>query len=324
MLPRRPRTRLGALLAALLAVAALTSACDTTFPGTRLRFASGGPGGVYNALARGLSAAWEEQLGLAGTDVQETNGSGDNVLRLQSDKADVAISAADVASRAASAQRSDDPRALVALARIYDDYLHVVVRRDSGIETLAALAGKRVAVGTRDSGTRVIADRVLAVAQLQVREVEDNLKSSVLKLRSGEVDAFFWSGGLPTNDVEALARDTPVRLLDLGDLLPQIRRSDPVYNASSIPASTYGTGVAVATLAVPNFLLTTRAVPDELAEQLTRGLFDARDRIIGSNQAVGQQNAVAAARAIDVLPGIETDPVPLHPGALAYYRSADG
>jgi len=53
-------------------------------------------------------------------------------------------------------------------------------------------------------------------------------------------------------------------------------------------------------------------MPDDVAEALTRGLFDARQQLAQANQA---------ALSIDVHPGIETQPIPLHPGALRYFRA---
>jgi TRAP-type uncharacterized transport system substrate-binding protein len=53
-------------------------------------------------------------------------------------------------------------------------------------------------------------------------------------------------------------------------------------------------------------------MPDDVAEALVRGLFDARGALATAN---------SAALSIDVHPGIETQPVPLHPGALRYYRA---
>ncbi|EWC58286.1 TRAP transporter solute receptor, TAXI family precursor [Actinokineospora spheciospongiae] len=305
---RTPRlTRLGALVLALLAAAGLTAGCDTTFPGTSLRIATGVPTGVYSKLGGALATAWEGQLDLAPSDVKFTNGSGENVQLLLDGEVDVAFSAADVATEPRVGEHG-----VLALARIYDDYLHVVVRSDGPIHSLGELAGKRVSVGTRDSGTSVIAKRVLKVTGLPTQITEYNLDESMARLQRGEVDAFFWSGGLPTGGITA-AGDS-VRLVDLAEELPAIREQFPIYNASSVPAAVYGSETAVTTLAVPNFLLVSDLMSDDVAEALVSGMFAARGELVRANRA---------AQAIDVLPGIETDPVPLHPGAVRYYREAD-
>jgi TRAP transporter TAXI family solute receptor len=87
-----------------------------------------------------------------------------------------------------------------------------------------------------------------------------------------------------------------------------------VYGTAVVPAGTYVPGGdAVTTLVVPNFLLVTDRMPDDVAEALVRGLFNAAPHLAVVN---------TAALAIDVHTAIYTDPVPLHPGAEAYYRSA--
>jgi TRAP transporter TAXI family solute receptor len=291
----------------MVAAAVLVSACDTTFPQTTLRIATGGQGGVYNQLGGTLAEVWRGSLGFQAVDVQRTRGSQDNVNRLHDGTADVAFSAADVAT----SQPREKAAHLRALGRIYDDYLHVVVRSDSPVTSLAGLRGRRIAVGTRDSGTWVIANRVLTAAGVAVDQDEINLNDAKEKLRTREIDGFFWSGGLPSAGVTELAQQGLIKLLDLTEELPVLRKSYPIYNTASIPAATYHTDGAVKTLSVPNFLLVTDRMPDDVAEALTHGLYDAR-------QQLGSVNP--AALAIDVLPGIETDPVPLHPGALRFYR----
>jgi TRAP transporter TAXI family solute receptor len=319
--------RVGVLAAAVLLVLA-SGACA---PGHRiqdLRLTTGNPEGVYHKLGTALAAAWSGQLNIEPPEVLPSHGSPDNLARLRSGQVDVAFTAADVAAidttEAELGDRKHKPRAL---ARIYDDYLHVVVPAHAPLWRLADLRGHRVSIGSNDSGVEVIATRLLDVVGLTSpgsgaapggMTIEHlGLNESLTALRSGRIDAFFWSGGLPTATVqrafeEAAAAKTPLRLLDLSDATPAIRERYPVYGTASIPASTYNSlDGPVTTLVVPNFLLVTDQMPEEDAEALTRGLFDARPELV---------LASTAALAIDVRSAIETGTVPLHPGAVRYYR----
>ncbi|MGQ0838681.1 TAXI family TRAP transporter solute-binding subunit [Actinokineospora sp.] len=307
----RLTTRLGGVLLTLLSVAGLAAGCDSQFAGTRLRIAAGGPSGVYNSLSQGLANTWQSQLGIERPEVLETKGSPDNLRKLVGGEADIAFSAADVA-----AQPMPGPRRPRALARIYDDYLHLVVREDGAITNLAGLRGMRVAVGAADSGVAFISKRILDLiglsepGALTMRYL--GLDDSIRAFKAKQVDAFFWSGGLPTKGITDLAAVIPVRLLDLAEDMPAIRNQYPVYNSASIPASTYDlAGGAVNTLAVPNFLLVTDAMSDDLATALVGGMFAAQSDLAKSNPA---------ALAIDIHAAIETDPVELHPGAARFYR----
>ena len=288
----------------------LLTGCGPDFPNLHLRVAAGSVGGVYHDLAGPLAAAWAGELGIAEPAVLATQGSRDNLHRVLSGSADVAFVAADLAADAAAAH----PGKLAALARIHDDYLHVVVRTDSPYTSVEMLKGHRVAVGSPESGVEYIADRVLQVAGLKgtTPVIPLGLDASLAALHAGTVDALFWSGGLPTPLITQYNSQIGLRLLDLSALMPGMQRFSPVYGTATIPGSTYNQPGPVTTLVVPNFLVVPTSMPADVAEALTKGLYDARPQLAAVNRA---------ALSIDVHPGIETGPLPLHPGALAYYRA---
>ena len=304
-------TALTRVTAAVLLLLTTLTACGSDFAGTRLRIAAGNDRGVYYQLAQPLAGAWAAGLAIERPEIQQTRGSPDNLARLRAGTADVAFSAADVAT-----DPSGEPN-LAALARIYDDYLHVVVRADSPVRSLADLRGRRVAIGSPESGVAVIAQLLLNASGLgdpgsmTVRYL--GLDESLGALERQEIDAFFWSGGLPTNSISTLANRIPLRLIDVGEAMPEMRRVNPVYRTATIPGSTYPqSGGPVTTLVVPNFLVVPTTMSDDVAEALTRGLFDARPELAKAN---------TAALSIDLRPAIETAPMALHPGALRYYRT---
>jgi uncharacterized protein len=194
-----------------------------------------------------------------------------------------------------------------------------VVRADSPISDLAELATRRFSIGPDQSQVQLVAERILGAAGVpSTGATALSLNDSISALRKGTIDAFFWSGGLPTDSISTLADHVPVRLLDLATdpshVLSTMHTRFPVYGTAVVPAGTYGAGnTPVTTLTVPNFLLVTDRMPDNVAEALVRGLFAATGKLVGVN---------AAALGIDVHSEIYTQPVPLHPGAEAYYRAA--
>jgi TRAP transporter TAXI family solute receptor len=299
-----------ALLALVLVLAACTNATD----GLRLTIATGFPTGVYYNLGSALAKEWARQTGMPTPVVLQTDGSGDNLRRLRSGEANVAFSAADLATDELAEAGKHHPRAL---ARIYDDYLHIAVRADSKIESVRDLLGKRVAIGAPTSGVKIIARRVLQIAGVDIDRdpglSEKGLSDSSKALQRGEIDAFFWSGGLPTNEIVELARAVPVRLLDMTDVMPQIRAKYRYYNVATIPITTYElrNSVPVSTLVVPNLLLVTDQMSPAAAKALTQGIFEAQENLAKVNKA---------ANSIDIRSAIETQPVPLHEGAEQFYK----
>ena len=302
------------LAAALLASLGSVTACQSAFAGLRLTIATGSSDGVYYQLGSQLATAWSNSLGIARPTVLETAGSLENIHRLRAGTADIAFGSADAITDA-----NAGPRKLRALARIYDDYIQIVVRADLPITALSDLIGRKVSVGPNGSQTQLVANRILQAANVSVAPVGENLNDSIIALSHGRIDAFFWSGGIPTQSIANLDRSVPVKLLDLGNkdsvaVLSAMLKNYPVYSQAVVPAGTYGQGSPqVTTLAVPNVLLVTDRLPDDVADALVRGLFDAAQQLAVVNPA---------ALAIDVHSAIFTEPVPLHPGAEAYYRSA--
>ncbi len=312
------------VLRAALAAGALTAlpGCTAEFAGTRLRIATGSTLGVYYDLGSALSRAWRDELGLTTPpEVISTAGSLENVDLLAAGAADVVFCQVDAAVEQLVGRTPEDPTAPRALARIYDDVLHVVVPATSPIGSVPQLRDARVSVGAPDSGVSLVARRVLDAAGLAegaIRAEQLGLDDSVAAMAEGRIDAFFWSGGLPTPAVDELAATLPIRLLDLDEdeVLDAVLDRYPVYAPGTVPAQSYtGLTAPATTMLVRNFLLVGAAMPDALAAALVKVLFD-------------QQEALAqvgpASLTIDPRAAIGTEPVLLHPGAEQFYRDERG
>lgn len=316
---RQRARRLVAVVAALAALFAL-SACTTRaseWTDGRYEIAGGGPTGVYYAygtrLADELATALDVQIGAA-----ETAGSVDNLLRVGSGEALLGFAQGDAAADAvAGAGAFDAPLPVQAVARLYDEYLHVVVRADSDIDGVADLAGRTVSLGAENSGVHVIAERVLDAAGVDTASVDDrrlDLAGSISAMQDGEIDGFFWVGGIPTPGIAELAEELPVRLLPIeqGWVNAVNERYSHAYRPSDFPVGLYGLEESEPTMAVPNYLVTAESTPDAVVHDVLAGLFDARTRIAED---------VPAAALLDRRHAIFTGPVDLHPGAVDYYRS---
>lgn len=308
--------------AALAPLAAVLPGCASPFAGVALRIATGSRQGVYFALGSALAGAWRDELGLAvPPEVIGTAGSADNMDRLAAGSADVVFSQVDVAAERLTRVAPDDPGSPRALARVYDDVLHLVVPAGSPIAAVPDLRGRRVSVGEMGSGVIVVSERVLAAAGLAFGDLQAErlgLVDSVEAIGQGRIDAFFWSGGLPTPAVAGLAERMPIRLVDLaeGGVLTALRERYPVYAPGTVPAQGYAQlAEPVTTLLGRNFLLVRADMPDDLAAGLVEVLFQERE---------GLAAVTTSALTIDLRAAIGTQPVALHPGALRYYREERG
>ncbi|GGV08017.1 TAXI family TRAP transporter solute-binding subunit [Streptomyces spectabilis] len=290
-------------------------------PKGRMSFSTGVKGAVYETYGNLLRGAAAKDMPDVSINLLNSQGSLQNVQRVATGKADFTIAAADAVER----YRLDGgPGAdrLRGCARLYDDYVHIVVRRSSDITTARDLRGKKVAVGQPHSGVRLIADRVLQAAGIDLDKDLTALPSGIDTapelLRRGKIDAFFWSGGLPTTSVQQLSERLSIRLVPLGDLVDALHRQgreSRYYRAAVMPADAYPDAqqnASVRTLAVANLLVTTDRADPKLTEGLTRTVIDSRDRI-GAR--------VHAAQLVDLRTALYTHPLALHEGARRYYRS---
>ncbi|MFC6148266.1 MULTISPECIES: TAXI family TRAP transporter solute-binding subunit [Mumia] len=312
-MPDLPRRRALALLG--LPLLAGVSGCVgrgwAQFDSARVRIATGNPGGVFVRYGRALTTVLETRLDGVDAQAHGTDASLENLRLVAERECDVGFSLGDAA---ADAVTSDD-RDLVALARMYDSFVHLVVREDSGVRRVADLRTARIGVGAPGSGTRVIAGRILdvhGVREPTARFADSSLQDSADDLRSGRLDAFFFVSGLPNQAIALLSDQVPLRLLDLGDAVePMVAAYGPQYVRAPIPPSAYGLPDAVSTLSVKNYLVANPAVGDDLAYAITRLVFEAQDEIERLEPGVSQPTFGAA---------IFTSPLALHPGALRYYR----
>ncbi len=309
----RRRTLLGGAGALGLLAA---GGCAAPYAGLRLTVATGSMQGVYYMVGSALAGAWRDELHLGVAPVvRSTAGSVDNLQLLARRQADVAFSQIDTAVDLYTRTDPAAPASPRALARIYDDVVHVVVRASSPITSLDRLRGAHVGVGARDSGVFVIAQRVLAAIGLSLtadlQPAYLDLAASVTALRDGRIDAFFWSGGLPTSGISALAAAVPIRLVDLADVLATVRRAWPVYGPGTVPAGSYGLADPVTTLFVRNLLVVRAEMAEPVAHDLVAALFTRQLQIA---------RVSPAALKIDPRSAIGTQPVPLHPGAERWFR----
>jgi len=316
-------------VAAILAAAFVAAACNPqqlarrTGAKTRLSIATGGTGGVYYPYGGAIARVITEHLPGVEATAEVTAASVDNLKLIRDHKSDIAFSLADtlddaVAGRGAFIRRGPVPARVLAV--LYSNYTHLVASGPSGVGRIADLAGKHVSIGAAGSGTELIATRLLRAAGLDpgrdVTPVSLGVSQSVDALKDGKIDAFFWSGGVPTASVLDLASTSGVtwRLVANDDALGPLQQAygPSLYSRLTVPRDAYpGLPGDVAVVGVSNLLAVHEDMPEQLAYDITRLLFEHQAELIAVH-----------AEAARLKPASETtaSPTPFHPGAIRYYR----
>ena len=255
---------------------------------------------------------------------QATRGSVENLRQVASDQIESGIAQSDVVARAYAGTgifAGQNPmRTLRAIASLFPESLHLVVRAEGPIQTLSDLKGMRVSLGQEESGTLVDARIVLAAAGLTEKDLNAEFLRSgtaAASLSDGTIDGFFLIGGVPIPAIRALAAATPVRLVPIPDaVFSKMQEKYGPYDRAVIPADAYpGVGVATQTVGFHALWVVSVDVPDDLIYEITKTLWnDATQRLLEAHDPIGRD-----VRLENALSGLS---VPLHSGAKRFYREA--
>jgi TRAP transporter TAXI family solute receptor len=309
------------LLASVISLAALSAVPARAQPkAIRISIATGGTGGVYYPLGGGLAALLGRVLPGVEATAEVTSASVDNVKLVGAGKADVAFVLADTASdgfRGVGKFKEKVP--IRSLAVLYANKSQWVTVEGAGVEKIQDLKGRRIATGAPGSGTEIIALRILEAYGLDpdkdVRREKLSVAESVNAIKDRKIDAFFWSGGVPTAAVTDLAATpgTHIRLLDHAEAVPEmVRKYGPLYVKGTIPAKSYpGQARDCQVADVWNVLIVHEMMDEKLAHDLVKALFEHKSDLV-----LVHQEAANLDLAIQYGGG---SPIPFHPGAIRYF-----
>jgi hypothetical protein len=286
----------------------------------RLSIATGGTGGVYYPYGGAMANVISDNVDGVEVTAEVTSASVDNMLLIDSGEADLAFVLGDTAYDAVQGNAPfEEPIAALTLATLYNNFTHIVTTDDAGINTVADLRGKTVSTGSPGSGTEVIANRVLEAAGLNpdsdIDREQLGASESAAAVKDGQIDAFFWSGGLPTGSVTDLGATPNVGL----KLIPNAEFAEALagqygsfYSTETIPGGTYpGQDEDVDVIVVPNVLVVNADFDEELAYQITKTIFEHQAELAAAHPAANDLT----------LENATTDsPIGYHPGALRYYE----
>ena len=312
---------ISSILRRMLAVAgvALLASAPVHAEQQYVNILTGGTSGVYYPMGVALSQIYSKVMPDAKVSVQSTKASAENLNLLQAGRGELAFALGDTVSDAwkgnAEAGFKTPLKKLRAVAGIYPNYIQIVASAESGIKTLADLKGKRISVGAPKSGTELNARAILKAAGLTY---DDFAKVEYLPfgesdelMKNRQLDATLQSAGLGVSSLRDLS--TSIKMVVVP--IPQdvvLKVGDPAYQAGVIPANTYeGQTTAVPTAYVQNFLVTREGVSEDTVYKMTKALFENLDQL---------KAAHAAAKSIRLKGAVSSLPLPLHPGALKYYR----
>ncbi len=286
-----------------------------------LLMGTGSQGGTYYPLGNEMANVWNKNIERVNVTATESGASVENLAKISNGQFDLGMTVNLPANDALEGKGDFKGRKVdnfAFIGHIYPEVLQIVTRERAGIESIADLKGKRIAIGPPGSGTQAATKAVLAAYGIHDGDYiayQEGFGDAKAKLQDGTIDASFGLLGLPDsgiNELQATVGD--VKVLEItGEELKEIEKTTG-YTAYTITAGTYewlkhdAQTVSAFAILVAN----TDSVDDELAYELAKVMIEKAD-----------QNTHAQARHMtkeNALNGLGN--LPLHPGAEKYYKEA--
>jgi len=314
-----PRATSGGAAPTASSAASTAVSAAPDFAGKSVNVATGGTGGVYIVYGAGLADLLHKKLNLNAS-AESTAASVANMQLIRDGKAQLAFTLSDTAFDAVKgrgAQFTGKPADAKALAVLYSNFTHVIAKEGSGIKTIADLKGRPVSVGAANSGTEIIANRILEAYGLDpAKDIERQrlgVADSANALKEGKIQAFFWSGGLPTSQITDLVNGTNIVFVDHTDAIKAMaEKYGPFYFPAVIPKGTYKNAADVTVAGVANLLVAPTNMDPALAKAILATMFD-NVATLGTIHAEAKNLKLETA--------VVGSPIDFHPGAIEYFKS---
>ena len=306
-----------AIFGTLLALAASTSvlAAEPNWPKS-LTLGTASPGGVYYVYGDALAKILTEKLGVA-VNPLPTQGAIQNVKLIDSGGAQLGLITMSTGLEGWNGTgewtKGAHFRNIRALFPMYDNPFQAVVLQRSGITTLAQLDKKRIGVGPRAGNGATYGPGIFKIVGISPEMSYGSYNDMGTALLAGHIDALLTLLGAPVPAIQDVDAKELVTFLSLSpEQMEAIRKEWPEFGPAKIAAGTYRLlDKDYITVGVPNFVIGRADLPDDLVYQLVKAVFENQPRLVKATSA-----------ASDTVPQnvVKDTFLPLHPGAVRYYR----
>ncbi|PTV93546.1 hypothetical protein C8C76_13919 [Halanaerobium saccharolyticum] len=291
---------------------------QTTF----LSIATGGTSGTYYPVGGAIAKVLNENIDNMNASAQSTGASVTNTRLIYNQEVELAILQNDIASYAVNGQNQfadNQVNNMSGIAALYPEVIQIIVRNDAGIESIADLKGKSVAVGAPGSGAEANAKQILEFFGLTYDDINEDYLSfgeAASRLKDRQIDAAFLTAGIPTAAVMDVAATQDISLINFSDQdVKELNSEYPYLTGVTVPAGTYnGLDSDIQTVALKAILVADSDLSEDVVYNITKAIFENRDTLIAAHDR---------ARDIQLETAQDGMTVELHPGAQKYYDEAE-
>ncbi len=285
-----------------------------------LRIMTGPQGGVWVPLGGQFKDMIEKNV--PGSKVSTLPGAGiANVRAIEEGKAEIGfgntISTADAVAGTGDPPLDKKHGKVCNVATLYPQYFQVVVPINSGIDKVADVKGKGFATQVRGNTGEAVARHLLQAVGLTYKDVKagftNSYTDSVEQVKDGRMHMFTLGTGIPASSVMDLASARDVKLLDLTDMLPAMKKLNAAYQLVTIPKGTYPKqDKDIGTIGYYTHVIAACSLPADTIEKFAAAIFAGRKGMSAVNKDVENLSPKIMAQDIGV---------PFHDGAKRWYKT---
>lgn len=285
-----------------------------------MTFGTGDTGGSLYPAGAALSQLWTNNVQGVKCNTQTSTGSFQNVQDVASGEVDVAVATADVVlngyTGAGSFEEVGALENVRVIGAVYTSVSSGVALKDSGMQYVHDLLGKRVAVGPAASATEnscFDAFEVMGITAENTSLENLGLGDGADSVGDGIIDAAFGFAGLPIGGQLNLAATKDIVVLDYTqEEIDQILAGNSAYIQSTIPAGTYtGQDYDTLTFGVKCLVIVNADMDESLVYDMCKTMNENSADLAAGNAILNEMTDPSFL--------CTNMPIPLHSGAEKYY-----
>ncbi len=303
----------------LLLIIFILSFSHTLYSQETIKLATGSEGGIYFSIGLGLKAAIEKADADITVALSPSAGSIENAWSLSNNEVQLALIQSDVACnfKNGNLMFKFPSENMMAIATLFPEVIHFVVRKGSGIKTLKDLRGKVIALGEKNSGARYNAEDILNFSGIDESEiVKEYLSPKEIQngFLNNSIDAAFYTSGIPNQSISNILDVAEIISIDSTTITNLINQF-PYYKKNAIPSNSYkGQTQQINSVSINLFLVTRKDVDELTIKKITEAIFTNKSEIIKSH---------IVAEKINIENSHQILALKLHPGASEFYKDSE-
>jgi hypothetical protein len=287
----------------LVNFASVASAADKV----QISIGAGDPGAVLYPTATAISNIINRDIPGYSSVAEQTGGARDNVSLLLNKKIEMAATSDSIVLE------KYDPNSILYGFFGWNTDMEFVVLRDSKIEKIEDLKGKRISLGPVGSTTNTLAMKLLGFYGIGEKDFKGQFlgwEKGSDALLDGLLDATVYLGVWPVGSVQSLAMRKPIRVLGVDPAI--VKKMGTGFTPYPIPASEI-LDKAVSVIAIPSSYWFRKDLPEDVVYNITKAVFSNIDYISKVHHA-GKQFRIMRQKELEAIG------VAAHPGVIKYAK----